>query len=161
MVADSIGHENIAAVRTQVDEVYEFLASHLIPHARAEDDAPYPSWLASWGSPLNVSAHAATPVPTRMATNPALARCAAENAHAPVLRSMRVITVGLGALKSIARLPAPALTASRESGRPPRSTFVSDAPVWSSSVNGRRLDTARVSCGSPATAKSNAGSLAR
>lgn len=42
VVADSVGEAPIATVRRGVDEVYEFLTHHLIPHADAEERALYP-----------------------------------------------------------------------------------------------------------------------
>ena len=50
-VADQIGEESPTVVRARVDEVYEFLALHLIPHARAEDDALYPVVARLLGAP--------------------------------------------------------------------------------------------------------------
>lgn len=41
-VADAVGEAPTAALRQGVDEVYEFLTHHLIPHAHAEDRALYP-----------------------------------------------------------------------------------------------------------------------
>jgi iron-sulfur cluster repair protein YtfE (RIC family) len=41
-VADSVGNVPAPALRQGVDEAYEFLAHHLIPHAEAEDRALYP-----------------------------------------------------------------------------------------------------------------------
>ncbi len=40
-----------AAVRKSVDEAYEFLAYHLIPHAQAEEAALYPAVQRALGSP--------------------------------------------------------------------------------------------------------------
>ena len=40
---DAIGSEPLAQVRGLVDDSYEFLVHHLIPHARAEDEALYPA----------------------------------------------------------------------------------------------------------------------
>ena len=42
-VANSIPEAPLAQIRDQVSEGYEFLAYHLIPHARAEDAALYPA----------------------------------------------------------------------------------------------------------------------
>jgi iron-sulfur cluster repair protein YtfE (RIC family) len=50
VVADEIGELNAAAIRTQVDELLEFLTLHLIPHARAEDDVLYPAVASLMGS---------------------------------------------------------------------------------------------------------------
>jgi iron-sulfur cluster repair protein YtfE (RIC family) len=41
-VADSAGDTSTQALRAGVDEAYEFLAHHLIPHAQAEEQALYP-----------------------------------------------------------------------------------------------------------------------
>jgi iron-sulfur cluster repair protein YtfE (RIC family) len=41
-VADSIGASPIESVRRGIDESYEFLAQHLLPHAQAEEKALYP-----------------------------------------------------------------------------------------------------------------------
>lgn len=40
--ADAVGIASREELRTQVDESYEFLADHLIPHAEAEDEFLYP-----------------------------------------------------------------------------------------------------------------------
>ena len=42
-VADSIPEAPLEKIRTGVQEVYEFLAYHLLPHAQAEDAALYPA----------------------------------------------------------------------------------------------------------------------
>ena len=41
-VADSVGEVPIESLRPGVDEVFEFLMHHLIPHAEAEERALYP-----------------------------------------------------------------------------------------------------------------------
>ncbi len=41
-VADSIGEAPIGSLRRGIDEAYEFLAHHLLPHAQAEEQALYP-----------------------------------------------------------------------------------------------------------------------
>jgi hypothetical protein len=41
--ADAIGEAPLSELRPQIDEVYDFLAYHLLPHARAEEAAPIPS----------------------------------------------------------------------------------------------------------------------
>ena len=41
-VADSIGEATIGSLRWDIDEVYEFLTHHLLPHAQAEEQALYP-----------------------------------------------------------------------------------------------------------------------
>ncbi len=40
--ADGVGTLPVPELRNRVDEVYSFLADHLIPHAEAEDAALYP-----------------------------------------------------------------------------------------------------------------------
>lgn len=42
VVADEVGEAPLAALRRDVDEVYDFLNLHLLPHAQAEDAALYP-----------------------------------------------------------------------------------------------------------------------
>jgi iron-sulfur cluster repair protein YtfE (RIC family) len=42
IAADSAGQVSAKALRLLVDEAYGFLTHHLIPHARAEDEALYP-----------------------------------------------------------------------------------------------------------------------
>lgn len=49
--ADLIGEAPIAAIRQSVEEVYDFLANHLKPHAEAEDAALYPVVQKVLGSP--------------------------------------------------------------------------------------------------------------
>jgi hemerythrin HHE cation binding domain-containing protein len=41
--ADSVGEVPLEMLRRAVDEAYDFLARHLIPHAQAEDQALYPA----------------------------------------------------------------------------------------------------------------------
>ncbi len=40
--ADAIGEAPLSELRPQIDEVYDFLAYHLLPHAQAEEAALYP-----------------------------------------------------------------------------------------------------------------------
>lgn len=40
--ADAIGEAPLSELRPQLDEVYDFLAYHLLPHAQAEEAALYP-----------------------------------------------------------------------------------------------------------------------
>ncbi len=40
--ADAIGAVPLSVLRPQIDEVYDFLAYHLLPHAQAEEAALYP-----------------------------------------------------------------------------------------------------------------------
>ena len=54
-VADDVSGMNVAALRAQLDEVHEFLALHLIPHARAEDDALYPVVARLLGGPSSTA----------------------------------------------------------------------------------------------------------
>jgi iron-sulfur cluster repair protein YtfE (RIC family) len=42
-VADLVGYAPVATLREEVAGVYEFLAQHLIPHAKAEDAELYPA----------------------------------------------------------------------------------------------------------------------
>ena len=41
-VADAIGEVPASELRPQIDNVYDFLAHHLLPHAQAEEAALYP-----------------------------------------------------------------------------------------------------------------------
>ena len=50
-VAEQIGERPVDKVRAGVDEVYEFLAYHLKPHAEAEEAALYPVVQKALGSP--------------------------------------------------------------------------------------------------------------
>ena len=50
-VADSIPEAPLGQIQDGVQEVYEFLAYHLIPHAQAEDAALYPAVQKALGSP--------------------------------------------------------------------------------------------------------------
>ena len=50
-VANSIPEAPLEQIRDGVEEVYEFLAYHLIPHAEAEDVALYPAVQKALGSP--------------------------------------------------------------------------------------------------------------
>ena len=50
-VANSIPDAPLEQIRDRVQEVYEFLAYHLIPHAQAEDAALYPAVQRALGSP--------------------------------------------------------------------------------------------------------------
>jgi iron-sulfur cluster repair protein YtfE (RIC family) len=50
-VADAVGDVPVEALRQRVDQVYEFLAHHLIAHAEAEDKALYPVVAKVMGAP--------------------------------------------------------------------------------------------------------------
>lgn len=50
-VADSLPEAPVEQIRDGVQEVYEFLAYHLIPHAQAEEAALYPAVQQALGSP--------------------------------------------------------------------------------------------------------------
>ena len=50
-VAERIGEAPLAEIRSGVEEVYDFLAYHLKPHAEAEDAALYPVVQKVLGSP--------------------------------------------------------------------------------------------------------------
>lgn len=50
--ADLVGTIATPTLRTRLDENYTFLASHLLPHARAEEDVLYPAVADLMGSPL-------------------------------------------------------------------------------------------------------------
>jgi len=50
-VAELIGEAPVAEIRRGVEEVYDFLANHLKPHAEAEDVALYPVVQKVLGSP--------------------------------------------------------------------------------------------------------------
>ena len=50
-VAESLPEAPLEEIRQGVNEVYEFLAYHLIPHAQAEDAALYPAIQKAMGSP--------------------------------------------------------------------------------------------------------------
>ncbi|HKZ43763.1 MAG TPA: hemerythrin domain-containing protein [Anaerolineales bacterium] len=50
-VAELIGEAPIADIRSGVEEVYDFLANHLKPHAEAEEAALYPVVQKVLGSP--------------------------------------------------------------------------------------------------------------
>ncbi len=50
-VAELIGDAPIAEIRRSVEEVYDFLANHLKPHAEAEEAALYPVVQKVLGSP--------------------------------------------------------------------------------------------------------------
>ena len=50
-VANNIPDASVEQLRSGVQEVYEFLAYHLIPHAQAEDAALYPAVQKALGSP--------------------------------------------------------------------------------------------------------------
>lgn len=50
-VADSTGDAPLSEIRRGVEEVYDFLAHHLIAHAQAEDEALYPVVQKAMGSP--------------------------------------------------------------------------------------------------------------
>lgn len=50
-VADLVGYAPAAALREEVSGVYEFLAHHLIPHAKAEEAELYPAVERAMGAP--------------------------------------------------------------------------------------------------------------
>jgi len=49
--ADGVGEDSAEAVRKNVDDAYEFLAHHLLPHAEAEEAALYPVVARVLGAP--------------------------------------------------------------------------------------------------------------
>ena len=49
--ADLVGEAPVAELRGAVEEVYDFLAHHLVPHAQAEEAALYPVVQQVLGSP--------------------------------------------------------------------------------------------------------------
>ncbi|MDO8532534.1 MAG: hemerythrin domain-containing protein [Dehalococcoidia bacterium] len=50
IAADSVGAATPADLRARVDEAYEFLTRHLIPHAHAEDKVLYPAIAKAMGA---------------------------------------------------------------------------------------------------------------
>jgi iron-sulfur cluster repair protein YtfE (RIC family) len=50
-LADSIGEVDQEAIRSGIEEAYDFLSHHLIPHAEAEDQALYPIVAGKLGGP--------------------------------------------------------------------------------------------------------------
>ena len=50
-IADSIGTETDAAIQQGVEEIYQFLTGHLLPHAQAEERALYPMVNKLMGAP--------------------------------------------------------------------------------------------------------------
>jgi iron-sulfur cluster repair protein YtfE (RIC family) len=50
-VADSLPDAPVGQIREGVEEIYEFLAHHLLPHAQAEEAALYPAVQQVLGSP--------------------------------------------------------------------------------------------------------------
>ncbi len=50
-VADSVGEAPSESLRRGIDEAYEFLSRHLIPHAQAEEKALYPTVARLLGVP--------------------------------------------------------------------------------------------------------------
>lgn len=50
-VADLLGEASMVEIRRGIEEVYDFLANHLKPHAEAEDAALYPVVQKVLGSP--------------------------------------------------------------------------------------------------------------
>ena len=49
--ADAIGESPVELIQRGVDEVYDFLAHHLVPHAQAEEAALYPTVQKLMGAP--------------------------------------------------------------------------------------------------------------
>ncbi len=50
LVANRVGAISPAELRWELEQVHEFLAHHLIPHARAEDEVLYPAVARAMGS---------------------------------------------------------------------------------------------------------------
>ena len=50
-IAEIVGDVTVNEIRNGVEDVYDFLAYHLIPHAQAEDEALYPVVQKVLGSP--------------------------------------------------------------------------------------------------------------
>lgn len=51
-VADSVGYTSERELRVRLSEAHDFLASHLIPHALAEDEVLYPAVSGFLGTPV-------------------------------------------------------------------------------------------------------------
>lgn len=49
--ADEVGRAPAHVLRAKVEEAYGFLSGHLVPHARAEDEALYPEVARLMGAP--------------------------------------------------------------------------------------------------------------
>jgi iron-sulfur cluster repair protein YtfE (RIC family) len=50
-VADAIGEAPLSELRPQIDNVYDFLTQHLLPHAQAEEAVLYPAVGKVMGAP--------------------------------------------------------------------------------------------------------------
>lgn len=50
-IADKIGGAKVDEIRKEIEEAYDFLARHLVPHAQAEDEVLYPVVQTVLGSP--------------------------------------------------------------------------------------------------------------
>lgn len=50
-LADDIGLVDDAAIWSRIDDAYDFLANHLVPHARAEEAVLYPAVEAAMDAP--------------------------------------------------------------------------------------------------------------
>jgi iron-sulfur cluster repair protein YtfE (RIC family) len=100
-VADVVGLTSAPSLREQVAGVYEFLAHHLIPHAKAEDAVLYPEVERVLHSPGATAAMRRDHVEVAELTEQLRAlepELSAEVVSASVERSLRRILYGLYAL---------------------------------------------------------------
>ena len=104
LAADSVGDQPIGAVRRNVDAAYDFLASHLLPHAQAEERALYPVVAKLIGGAEATATMSRDHVEvTRLtgeldALRPGLAGATISPAQA---RSLRAVLYGLSALVTL------------------------------------------------------------
>ncbi len=100
-VADVVGLTSASSLREQVAGVYEFLAHHLVPHARAEDAVLYPEVERIMHAPGATATMRRDHVEVSELTEQLRAlepELAAEVVSASVERSLRRILYGLYAL---------------------------------------------------------------
>ena len=103
-VADSVEDVPLTVLRSDVDEVYEFLTGHLIPHAQAEDQALYPFVGRAMGAPEATATMSRDHVEVGRLTNELatlrmqISGCDVHDDH---LKALRRILYGLYALVKV------------------------------------------------------------
>jgi iron-sulfur cluster repair protein YtfE (RIC family) len=103
-VADSAGDASMQALRAGVDEAYEFLAYHLIPHAQAEDSALYPVVDRVLGAPGATATMSRDHVEVGRLTQELASlrsQLSGATASAPTVQALRRVLYGLYALVKV------------------------------------------------------------
>lgn len=105
VLADTVGDASLDSLRAGIDEAYDFLIYHLIPHAEAEDRVLYPAVARLLGAPEATATMSRDHVEVgRMAADVASLRQrlgAATHVDVSLERALRLALYGLYAVVSL------------------------------------------------------------